>query len=242
MAQTPAVSARALDEKGVGRIGIGAGLGFAGAVCAIVVPLAFLFLVTEVDSGFFTFSSTLVEYTSILVLVGAILLLLSLFFYRRSFAALRKVDRRFVAASVLCILGALGFLLLLIAAGIVVGNSSSLIACAHGQPSHALSCLKSGQPLGAITGTVGFFLGWLGGVGVVVGLFVAGNRFRAGSLTGAAVVYALLLFLLLIPFLGLLVSIPDLGALVIVAPILAIIAPALALSGANRTRQAMGAS
>jgi hypothetical protein len=239
MAQSPTVQAQVLEEKGAVRLGIGAGLGFAGALCAIVVPLAFVFLVTDVHSGFFVFDSSLVEATSILVLVGAILLLLSLFFYRRSFAAIRKVDRRFVAASVLCIIGALGFLLLLVAAAVVVGDANSLLACAHGQPSHALSCLESGQPLGAITGTVGFFLGWLGGLGIVLGLFLAGNRFRVGALGGSAVVYLVLLLILLVPFLALVVSLPNLAALLLLAPILAILAPALALIGANRTRAAL---
>jgi hypothetical protein len=242
VAQSPAVQARILDQKGAGRIGIGAGLGFVGALVAIVIPLAFVFLVADVHSGFFVFDSSLVQVTSILVLLGAILLLLSLFFYRRSFSALRKIDRRFVAASVLCIIGALGFLLLLVAAAVVVGNANSLLACAHGQPSHALTCLKSGQPLGAITGTVGFLLGWIGGIGVVLGLFLAGNRFQVGALGGAAVVYLVLLLILLIPFLALVVSLPNLSALLLLAPILAILAPALALVGANRSRAALGAS
>jgi hypothetical protein len=242
MTQAPAVPVRQLDEKGAGRIGIGAGLGFAGALCAIVLPLAFLFIVDQDPGGFFVFNPTLVEVTSILVLLGAILLFLSLFLYRRSFAALRKVDHRFYPASILCIVGSLGFLLLLITAAVVVGNSSSLLACAHGQPSHALSCLRSGEPFGAITGTIGFILGWLGGLGIVVGLFLAGGRFRAGALTGSAVVYTLLLLLLLVPFAGLLVSVPGIGALIILAPVLAIIAPALALAGSGKARATLGPS
>ncbi len=242
MAQPAATQTQVLDQKGVGRLGIAAGLGFAGALCAIVIPLAFLFLVAEHPGGYFTFSSTLVQSTSILVLVGALLLLLSLFFYRRSFSALRKVDRRFVAASVLCIIGSLGFLLLLVTAAIVIGDSASLLACAHGKPTHALSCLESGQPFGAITGTIGFVLGWLGGLGIVLGLFLAGSRFHAGALSGSAVFYTLLLLILLAPFVGLLVTIPDLGYLILLAPVFAILAPALALAGSNRTRTALGAT
>jgi hypothetical protein len=240
MTQSPAVVARTLDEKGVGRLGIGAGLGFAGALCTIVLPLAFLFLVTDLHTGFFTFSASLVQVTSVLVLVGAILLLLSLLFYRRAFAALRKIDGRFTPASILCILGSLGFLILLIAAAVVVGNASSLIACAHGRPSHALSCLESGTPFGAVTGAIGFLLGWVGGVGIVLGLFLAGHRFRAGALTGSAAVYAILLLVLLVPFAGLVVALPDLSVLIVLAPLFAVIAPALALSGAGKTRTAMG--
>jgi uncharacterized membrane protein YidH (DUF202 family) len=242
MTQSPAVEARRLEQKGAGRIGIGAGLGFAGALCAIVLPLAFLLIVADDPGGFFVFSSSLVEVTSVLVLVGAILLLLSLFFYRRSFAALRKVDPRFYTASILCIVGSLGFLLLLVAAAVVVGNSAALLACAHGQPSHALTCLTSGQPFGAITGALGFIFGWFGGLGIVIGLSLAGSRFRAGALSGAAALYLLLLLILLVPFLGLIVTIPDLGILLLVAPVFAIIAPALALAGSNRTRAALGAA
>jgi hypothetical protein len=235
MATSSVLAARLLDEKGVRRLGLGAGLGFAGALVAITLPLAFLFLAADFPGGFFVFGSGLVQTTSILVLAGAILLLLSLFLYRRGFAALRKVDPRFAVASVLCILGSLGFLLLLVAAAVVVGNASSLLSCAHGQPSHALSCLETGQPLGAATGLVGFLLGWVGGLGILVGLTIAGNRFGAGALTASAAFYGLLLLLLIIPFANLFVAIPDIRYLLILAPVFAVLAPALALAGSMRT-------
>jgi hypothetical protein len=234
MATSSVLAARLLDEKGVRRLGTGAGLGFAGALAAIVLPLAFLLIVTDDPGGFFVFGSTLVQSTSILILVGAILLLLSLFFYRRAFSALRKVDPRFTVASVLCIIGSIGFLLLLVTAAVVVGNASSLLACAHGQPSHALSCLKSGEPFGAVTGTIGFLLGWIGGVGVLFGLSLAGSRFGVGALSGAAVFYGLLLVVLIVPFVNLLVTIPDTRYLILIAPVFAILAPALALAGSMR--------
>jgi hypothetical protein len=237
MTTSPGIIVREQDEKGVGRLGLGAGLGFAGALAAIVLPLAFVFVVANFPGGFFVWNTTLVQVSSILVLAGAVLLLLSLFFYRRSFAALQKVDRRFLAATALCLVGSLGFLLIFITVAVVVGNSSSLLACVHGQPSHALSCLESGQPLGAVTGLVGFFLGWIGGVGVMLGLLLVGGRFRAGALMGSGVVYGLLLVILILPFAGLLVMIPHVSYLVILAPIFAIVGPGLALQGsisANR--------
>ncbi|MGI0070633.1 MAG: hypothetical protein ACRECT_00915 [Thermoplasmata archaeon] len=229
---TPTPSSRAeFDEKGVRRLGLGAGLGFAGAVALIVLPLTFLFLAAHSPSGFFTFSSGFVEVTSILVIAGALLLLFSLLVYRRSFAALRKADSRFLAASILCIIGSVGFLLLLVTAAVVAGNTGSLLTCVRGQASHALSCLESGQPFGAVTALLGFLLGWLGGLGIVIGLFLAGGRFRAGAFTGAGVVYALLLLLLVAPFLALFAALPGISYLVLVAPIFAVVAPALALAG-----------
>lgn len=234
MTTPSAVQVRAIDQKGAGRLGIGAGLGFAGAVAAIVVPLVFLYVSAEYPGGFFRLNSMMVEVSSVLVLAGAILLLLSLFFYRRSFAALRKVDPRFYVASVLCILGSVGFLLLLVAAVVVAGNTSSLLSCVAGHPSHALSCLESGQPLGAVTAIVGFLLGWIGGLGIMIGLFVAGNRFRSGALTGGAALYGLLLLLLLVPLASLFVAVPGVAYLVILSPVFALLGPGLALAGSVR--------
>jgi hypothetical protein len=226
-----------LEEKGVLRLGLGAGLGFAGALCAIVIPLTFLFLVAELPGGFFSWNSTFIEATSILVIAGAILLLISLFVYRRSFAALRKVDRRFVVASVLCIIGSLGFLLLLVTVAIVANDTGSLLTCVHGSPSHALKCLESGQPFGAYTGLIGFFLGWLGGIGIVLGLLLAGSRFGTGALTAGGTVYALLLIVLILPFLALFVSVPGGGYLLLLSPIFAVVGPALALAGSRTSRE-----
>jgi hypothetical protein len=235
------VPARELDQKGALRLGLGAGLGFSGAVGAIVVPLVFLFLVADFPGGFFTLTPTWVEVTSILVLAGAILLFLSLFVYRRAFAALRKVDPRFYVASVLCILGSIGFLLLLVAAALVAGNTSSLLSCTHGHPSHALSCLESGEPFGAVTGLLGFLLGWIGGVGIMIGLLVAGNRFRTGALSGGGVVYGVLLLILLVPLASLFVALPDVADLLLLAPLLAVVGPGLALGGSLRaTRKLTG--
>ena len=236
------IQARELDRRGAGRLGIGAGLGFAGAFLAIVLPLLFLFVTAEFPGGFFVWNATLVEVSSVLVLAGAILLFLSLFFYRRSFAALRKVDPRFYVASILCIVGSLGFLLLLVVAAYVAGDTSSLLSCVSGHPSHALSCLESGERLGAITAIVGFLLGWLGGVGIMLGLLVAGSRFRSGALSASGALYGLLLLILLIPLVSLFVTVPDVAYLLILSPLLALVGPGLALSGSVRTRERLGPS
>jgi hypothetical protein len=229
------IQVRTVDRKGAGRLGLGAGLGLVGAIITIVVPVLFVFLASEVPGGFFTLSSQWLEVTAILVLTGALLLLLSLFLYRNGFAALRKIDSRFYVASVLCILGSIGFLLLLVAAAVVVGNTSSLLTCVSGHPSHALTCLESGQPFGAVTAILGFLLGWIGGVGIMIGLLIAGSRFRAGSLTGAGVSYGLLLLILIVPLASLFVSIPYVAYLLLLAPILALAGPILALWGSTRT-------
>jgi hypothetical protein len=231
---SPTVTVRPEDAKGAHRIAVGAGLGVAAALITLVLPLALLWLALYSPGGLFSLTNALVQDLSLLILAGAILFLLSLFVYRRGFAVLRKVDPRFKVASLLCLIGSLGFLLILVAVVVILGSSSSLVTCIHGQPSHALSCLRSGEPLGAYTGLVGFWLGWLGGVGLVLGMASAGRRFARGALYGAAALYALLLLALVGPFLALVYPLPGAQYLLLLSPLLALLAPALTYAGTRR--------
>jgi len=226
--------ARDEDQRGVRRLALGAGLGLVAAVLTIVLPLVFLYIATYNPGGFFTISSDLIEDLSILVLAGAILFLLSLFVYRRAFATLRKVEGRFWIASVLCLLGSLGFLLIVVLAAVILGSTSSLQSCLHGSPSHALSCLRSNQPIGAYSGLLGFALTWLGGLGIALGLFFSSHRFSRGILAGGAALYLLLLVVLIGPFIALIYAVPGTQYILLVAPVLAVLAPALVFAGARR--------
>jgi hypothetical protein len=239
---TPPSSApsRELEVKGLGRLGTGAGVGLAGGIVGVVLPIVFLWLTSHKPGGFFVYDTMLVDTTGFLVLAGAILLLVSLFVYRRGFAVLRKVDGRFAIASVLCIIGSIGFLLLLIGAAVLVGTSSSLIQCFHQSPSSALACVRSGQPLGADTALVGFWLGWLGGLGIVIGLSLTGRRYQNGAVSGGAALYAILLLVLIGPFVGLLTPLPGIDDVLLVAPIFVVLAPGLVLGGARRTLMSAG--
>ncbi|MCI4372958.1 MAG: hypothetical protein L3K02_04880 [Thermoplasmata archaeon] len=230
----PTVTVRVEDVKGSHRLAIGAGLGVAAAALTLLLPVTLLWLALYNPGGFFRLNTLLVQTITLLVLAGAILFLLSLFLYRRGFAVLRGVDRRFTVASALCLVGSLGFLLILVAVVVILGSTGSLLTCIQGQPSHALSCLRSGQPLGAYTALVGFWLGWLGGVGIVLGLASAGRRFSRGILYGSAALYAILLLALVGPFVGLIYPVPGAQYLLLLAPILALVAPALAYGGARR--------
>jgi hypothetical protein len=218
-----------LDQKGVRRLDLGAALGLVGALVAIVIPISFVLLATYNPGGFFKFVGQLVEVTSLLVLAGAILLLLSLFVYRRSFAALRKVDDRFLLASILCIIGTIGFLLLVVAGAVAAGNSSSIVACTQGKPSQILSCLKSGQPLGAYTAIAGFEFVLVGIFGLILGLWSAGSRFHRRGYTAGAGLYGILLLVAIGPFIALLTPVPGIEYVVFLLPAVAVAAPALVL-------------
>jgi len=229
------------DKTGLSRIGTGASIGLAAALLAIVIPVGFLLVASYDASGFLSLSQTaFLDVTGLCLLAGAVLFLISLLAYRNAFAHLRKVDRRFVVASVLCLIGTLGFLLILIAALVIVGSASSLLSCIHGQPTHALSCLRSGQPLGAITGLVGFWLGWLGGVGIVLGLSAGSSRFKTRAIGLGALLYAVLLLVLLGPFVALVVSYPGAEFLLLFVPLLSLLAPYFVLRGAGRSAPGRG--
>jgi hypothetical protein len=222
----------AQDEKGALRLALGAWLGLFAGVIAIVLPIVVIFLSAYDPGGFFSFGTAMVQTSGALILAGAVLFILSLFFYRRGFAALRKVDGDFALASFLCILGTIGFILLLVSAAVLTNSSSSVVQCIKGQPSHALSCLQSGQPLGAYTGIIGFALAWLGGLGIAYGLWLAGDRFDERPVTLGSVFYLLFLFVLIIPLIALAVSLPEVAIFLLVVPILTVAAPALVLLGA----------
>ena len=228
------VAPRAEDVRGAHRLAIGGGLGVAAGVVALLVPTLALWVALYHPTGFDRLGDPLVDLLSGLVLAGAILLLLCLLFYRSAYSRLRRVDPRFSVASFLCLIGSVGFLLVVVAATVFLGSAGSLVVCLHGAPAHALGCLESGTPLGGYTALVGFWLGWLGGAGIVVGLAAAGRRFGRGSLYAGAFLYAALLLVLIGPFLALVYAVPDMADLLLVLPFLAVVAPALVLLGSAR--------
>ena len=223
------------DQKGLFRIATGAGIGLAAALLTVVFPMGFLLAAAYAPSGFLSLHQTaFIDAIGLLILAGALLFLFSLFIYRRGFAHLRKVDPRFSVASILCLIGSIGFLLILVAAIAIVGGASSFLSCMNGQPTHALSCLRSGNPLGAYTGLVGFWLGWLGGVGIVLGLSAGSSRFRTREIGVGAALYAVLLLLLVGPFVSLVVSFPGAEVFLILVPFLAVLAPFFVFRGTGR--------
>lgn len=223
------------EKRGLFRVATGAGVGLAASLLAIVVPIGFLLVAAYAPGGFLSLNQTaFIDATALLILAGAILFLISLFIYRRGFAQLRKIDARFNAASALCIVGTIGFLLILVAAVVIVGSASSLLSCISGRPTHALTCLRSGEPLGAYTGLVGFWLGWLGGVGIVLGLSAGSSRFKARTIGVGGALYAVLLLALVGPFVALVVTVPGVEYLLLLVPILSILAPFFVFHGSRR--------
>ncbi|MFZ3355470.1 MAG: hypothetical protein WA549_01770 [Thermoplasmata archaeon] len=228
------------DQRGVRRLGAGAGLGLAAAIALFVLPVTFLWLSTYEPGGFFTYGNALIDVISIALLAGALLFLVSLFEYRRAFLALRKVSPGFRVASILCLIGSIGFLLIVVVAAIVLGSASSMVSCLRGQPGHIYSCLKSTEPIGASVALIGFWLGWIGAVGIVAGLILSAGRYAQPALSGGGALYTILLLVLVGPFIFLFAPFEGAQYLLLVVPVLALLAPAFVLAGTVRITRTFG--
>jgi hypothetical protein len=223
------------ESKGLRRIATGAAVGLAAGIMGLVTPIILVLFATYSPGTLFSLGRTLFEVTSILALAGALMFAISLLIYRLGFAALIKFDPRFWVASILCLLGTLGVLLIVVAIAIAYSSSDAMSQCIQGAPTRALSCVRSAAPLAAYSGTLGFWLAWLGGLGIVVGLALAGRRYTQASLYGGTAAYALLLLGLVAPSLGVLFAIGSLEYPLLLASVLAIIAPALVLGGSRKS-------
>ncbi len=222
------------DPRGIDKIATGAAIGLASGVVGLAFPVGLVLLATYSPGTVFLTGVELVEATALFALVGALLFAGSLLLFRTGFAALRKFDPRFWVASVLCMIGTVGVILVLIPIGLAATYSDSLANCVRGAPSRALGCLSSVAPLAADWAIVAFWLLWLGGLGIVVGVGLAGVRYRQGWFYGGAALYALLLLGLLGPVLGLLFPIGSLTYPLLAVPFFVLAAPATILHGSRR--------
>lgn len=206
-----------------------------GAVAALAVPVALLLFARAGVGGLSLSSSTDVETEGLLLVVGAVLVLLALFLYRRAFSHLRHVDRRLTAASVLCLVGSVGALALIAAGAYIGGGSSALTGCFTGHASHALSCLRSHDPAAGWIAIAGYWLLWLGAAGVALGLILSGRRFPRSAIVAGGSVYGVLVVILVLPFVALVVTAPLAAYALAVAPFAAVAAPILVYAGARAT-------
>jgi hypothetical protein len=218
-----------LDRRGNRWIGAGGAFGLAGSIAAILLPIALVEGARYAPGGFVPTGATLVAWSTDLVLAGGVLLYLSFFSYDWGYYTLRKVAGRYSTAYGLCLVGSTGLILLIVAAVIARGSEAGLVACFQGSYGQLLSCAQSRIPFGADAGLVGIWLVWIGNVGIVLGLFLSGHRFRSGSYMAAAVCYLLVLALLAGPLVGLLYPGAYVEPFLLAAPVFALAAPLLVL-------------
>lgn len=219
---------------GLGWFRAGAIAGLAGALAGTLLPVAYLVLEADAPGALGLSSAPFWQVEGTLLLAGALLLALSLLLYRRAFARLRSVDRRFALPSALGWVGIVGFLALGVAAVLLTGSAGSLATCVHGSPTKALGCLASGPSgalWGAYAGAIGLAGAWLGGLGVAIGLAREGARTGRETFRWAAALYGLLLLVLIGPLVAIARPFEGAEALLVAVPLLLVAAPSAVLAG-----------
>ncbi len=214
-------------KRGTQWLNAGGIFGAVGGLVVFALPLLFVALAKYNPGGFFVFASSPIQFTGPSLLAGSALTLVSLFCYRWAYSVLRRARPGYWGASVLCLIGSSGLILIAVAAAVVFGGAASIEACVQGSYSSALSCVESASPVGAYAGVLGFWLGWVGAVGIAIGLFLASSSFRSAAYLAGGVLYAILLAVLVGPFAGLVHPLPDIPYLLAAVPVLAILAPIL---------------
>jgi uncharacterized protein DUF973 len=202
------------ELAGVGRVKWGALLGILGLVLAIVGVSIVVFdvglgVTDTSDAGYVSLLQTILL-AIVLVVIGVLLALFSFILYTAGFAGLRKADRRFRTPMVLCIIGLIGLALI---SGFVISYAvaiDSAIAC----PSSNTTCQNNATGIGhgvVVLGYVGGLFGFIGLIGLIVGLYRFGSRYSS--------------------------SIAKVGAILYIIPFLSILAPILVFIGAHQVQK-----
>jgi len=222
------------ETQGLRRFQTGAAFGLAGGVVGLVLPVSIILLAYYDTSGTIAFNATLLGFTSLLVLVGTLLLAISLIYYRFGFGSLRRWDPWFLVPTILCNIGSIGFFLLIAAVAFALPSTPSLVQCIQNSPTSTLTCLQAIQPLTAYSVVAGFWLAWIGGVGIVLGLELGGRRYQDPHLVVGGAAYAVLLLVLVAPFIALLFPVGGWQYPLVTLPLVALIAPAYVYVGSYR--------
>jgi hypothetical protein len=231
----PNSSGEVLDEpKGLRRFRAGAVIGLAGGITGLAIPVSINLLAFYNPFGTSTPGPWLIGFTSDSLLVGALLLAVSFIFYRYAFSALRKFDRWFLLASTLCNIGSIGLVLIGISVALSLASGPVLVQCIQGSPLSAFQCVDAVQPFTALAVTAGFWLAWIGGLGIVVGISLGARRYAELRLVGGASSYAILLLVLIDPFIALLFPVGGWQYPLLTIPVLALIAPIYVYAGSHR--------
>jgi len=202
------------ELSGVSRVKWGALLGILGLVLAVGGVLVVLLdvglgITNTSDAGYVSLLKTILL-AVILVVIGVLLALLSFVLYTAGFAALRRSDRRFSTPMVLCVIGLIGLALI---GGFVVSYAGG-IDSALGCPSSNSTCQNNATSIGhgvVVLAYVGGLLGFIGLIGLILGLYRFGSRYQS--------------------------SIAKVGAILYIIPFLSVIAPILVFIGAIQVQK-----
>lgn len=193
-------STRPADLSALSRVRLSALIGIvAGAlgIVEIAATPAFTLFSVGATSGGTTISVNLTAFLLAVVFgsLGFAFVLIELWLYRRAFQTLTTVDSRFSTPGTLALTAAIGVVLVALGALGLVAVFYQAISCAAGGPI-TTACLNVAGLLGlGVLVLIAGIIAFIGYVGVLVGIWRLGTRYRDGRFKAGAV-------LLLLPFLS----------------------------------------
>lgn len=195
----------ATERSGIRLARLAALLSLLGLVVALAAPLAFLVVlglhipIIGTSFGSAAFTIVILEERMAIILVGVLLMLGALTLYLLAFAKIRRNADGFGAPMVLTLLGLLGAFLLVLGAGLILGQVYSAVNCAAGAA--VGSCISLSTVAAGVYAILGgLFLAFLGWIGLILGLYRMGKRYDSGLTKVGAILY-------IIPFLNLVATI-----------------------------------
>jgi len=219
---------------------LGSLLALGAALVAGAVPATLALLSRRHLYGLAAGSRSVVATEGLLVAAGAVLGLLAFLCYRRAFGHLRHTDPWLAPVSLTCLIGSVGAIAVIVAGALVSGGSSAVTDCLGGRSTHALACLRSADPTTGYLVVAGFWLVWVGAVGLCVGLILSGRHFRRRAVVVGGILYAVLVVDVLVPFAGTLAAVPGTTEALVLAPFAAVAAPLLVYVGTPSSRPSSG--
>jgi uncharacterized protein DUF973 len=188
-----------VEIVGVRRIQAGAIAGIVGIVLGALTPFYLLFILgvgvnaATATGGAASVGFTLVEVVFLSLFAGVALVLVSFGLYAAGFAKLRRADRKFGAPMGLAIVGLVGFLVIVGLVGLLAALLLQVIGC--GGPGVATaSCVTLAatvpDPVTLVGGLfLGFIVGLVGWIGLVLGLYRVGKRYGSTLTRIGAILY-----------------------------------------------------
>lgn len=191
----PSVESAPSDRRALRAIAFGAAMAFVAGLIGIVtaagLPVASVLLG---GSGGDTVSVSLLALTGLALAGAAAFSVVQAFLFRSAFEGLAFFDPRFARPSTLALLAVFGILVTALGAVLIVGSFYEATVCAGSASSIPPSCVPGGPLLvGLFVAAIGTILAFVGYVGVALGIWRTGGRYRSTMLRVGAV-------LMVVPF------------------------------------------
>ena len=213
----PVADTRAADIAGLSRVWTAALISIVGSALGVAVPLALSW------SGYFTNAipasggTVSFDQTSLIAvlgtaMVGLLISIISFWFYRDGFLAIRAVDSRFSTTPTFALLVIVGLVMVAIGLVLVLEGFVQLLSCAGSATVIPASCINVGALLGGVALLLlGLIILLVGYIGTLVGIWRLGTRYNE--------------------------TLFKVGAILIIIPFLSIIGQILILVGASGARR-----